>query len=209
MTLPDITLVIGIDFKTVQQLEVSHRTWKKFQPQLYSWPWICFYDGCCPAFTSHSLNDLVKRGVVPPQTRFVPWPQCIGGNSRAPKYEHQRDRMLSGHVWIPGLMVETPWYCKLDTDAIAQRESEWPKPEWFQQETLGPLGAFGQSPVVVAPGWTYSKGINFTDRLDDWSDKVPELAVRPRLNIPHEPDQLRVGPARWCSLNPFFFHPLP
>lgn len=192
MTLPEITLVIGIDFKTVQQLEVSHRTWKKFQSHMYRWPWICFYDGCCPAFTNHSLNDLVKREVVPEQTRFVPWPQCIGGNSRTPHYESQRERMLTGHIFVPALHVQTPYFCKLDTDAIAARECEWPKAEWFEN-----------LPQVVAPAWNYSKGQNFLGRLEEWGDKT-RMKEKPRLNIPFDPTHLRVPHKRWCSWNSFY-----
>jgi len=199
MTLPEITLVVGIDAKTVQQLEVSHRTWKRFQPKLYEWQWCVFYDGCSPAFTPYSLNDLVKRGVVPPQTRFVPWPDCLGLKKREIKYEHQRDRMLAGHVWIPGLMVETPWSLKIDTDALALGTSDnWPDPDWFKPDEQGRL------PSWICPRWTYTKGLQALPRIEAWGDSVPELAKFPRLNIPQEPDQLRVGHSRMCSWLSFY-----
>lgn len=192
MSLPEITLVIGIDFKTVQQLEVSHRTWKLHQSKLYQWPWVVFYDGCCPAFTNHSLNDLVKRGVVPEQTRFVPWPQCIGGNSRTPKFEHQRDRMLSGFCYVPAMHVQTPYWAKIDTDAIALRASDWPRAEWFEN-----------LPEIVAPGWNYTKGLNYLGILEEWGDKT-RLKEKPRLGIPFDPTHLRVPHKRWCSWNSFY-----
>lgn len=200
MTLPEITLVIGIDFKTVQQLEVSHRTWKKFQPQIYHWPWVVFYDGCCPAFTNHSLNDLVKRGVVPEQTRFVPWPDCLGLGKKETKYEHQRDRMLAGHVWVPALHVATPYYLKIDTDCLALGTSDnWPDPDWFKANENG------ATPSWICPKWNYTKGVRALERLENWGDSVPFIAGRPRLNIPQEhPEQLRVGHSRMCSWLSFY-----
>lgn len=204
--MPDITLVLGVDAKTLPQFDVSHRTWKLHQPKIWSWPWVVFYDGLIETMPI-MLQQRKDRGEIPQQAKVVPWPQCIGGNSRKPKYESQREKMLSGFAYVAAEFVETPWWAKIDTDAICHRASEWPNEEWFAPsgELAVALGVPHNpvSPVVVAPGWNYTKGINFLGRLEEWGDQT-YLIDYPRLNIPFDPTHLRVPHRRWCSWNSFY-----
>ena len=197
MSLPPITVVVGIDFKTLQQLEVSYRTWKLYQPQMYEWPWIVFSDGTSDFLSLHAQESMKNRGVVPFHAKFLRWPQCAG--LKKVKAESQREFMLAGHVWVPALHVETEWYCKIDTDALATRPAKWPEPGWFHPHTDD-----NRECVVVAPRWTYTKGIDFLKRLDDWGDTAKIVSDCGRMNIQCEPNQLRVGHPRWCSWNSFY-----
>ena len=195
--MPEITLVLGVDAKTLPQFEVSHRTWKLHQPKIWSWPWVVFYDSAiAETFVSMAVR-LVDGGIVPENTMFVAWPDnCLPVDANAPKYEHQREKMLSGFPYVAADFVRTPGWCKIDTDAICHRASDWPNEEWFK-----PLD--GPAPSVIAPGWGYTKGIDFLDRLEKWGDRTM-LGTLPRLNIPSEPGQLRVPHPRWCSWNSFY-----
>jgi hypothetical protein len=184
----DITLVLGIDAKTVEQLKVSWPTWLANRDSMWDWPWVVFYDR--DQLTCEAVLDLVDAMGKGPEVTLVPWPPpgCD------PPYDSQRERMLSGHVFVPATWVRTAWYMKLDTDALARPHPKWIDPEWFK---VSP----SYRPVYVAPRWGYTKGVGFLDRLEDWCDWVHGglEAPTPRLNIPHEPDQVRVGHARMCS----------
>ncbi len=195
--MPEITLVLGVDAKTLPQFEVSHRTWKLHQPKLWSWPWVVFFDGTIETMPM-MLATLQEREAFPRHAHFVAWPHCLGGNSRNPKYEHQRERMLSGFPYVAAEFVQTPWWCKLDTDAICHRASDWPRDEWFAPDE------FGIAPVTVAPSWHYSKGLGALDRLQEWGDTAGPLAAYPRPELPSLPNQMRVPHKRWCSWNSFY-----
>lgn len=189
-----ITVVVGVDAKTLPQLEVSHRTWKLHHPEMFDWPWVIFHD-----WTNCSIETgvyrMIDEGLLPKHSEIVGWPICLG-LKKQPKYESQRERMLSGHVWVPPRVVKTPWYLKIDTDAVCLRREEWPRKEWADC-----ADAASEAPSIIAPSWHYTKGVGFLDRLEDWGDKVLGL---PRLNIPHDPTHLRVPHPRWCSWLSFY-----
>ena len=207
--MPEVTLVLGVDAKTLPQFEVSHRTWKLHQPKIWSWPWVVFYDSAIAETFGSMAVRLVDGGVVPENTMFVAWPDnCLPVDAKAPKYEHQREKMLSGFPYVAADFVRTPWWCKIDTDAICHRASDWPQDEWFA--TLGlperngaDAGLPADLPKIVAPGWNYTKGQNFLGRLEEWGDHT-YLNDYTRLNIPFDPTHLRVPHRRWCSWNSFY-----
>lgn len=183
----DITLVLGIDAKTVEQLKASWPTWRRNRAEMWDWPWVVFYDQdqLDGAAVQDLLIDVIGKG---PEITFVPWPYPGIG---AAAYESQRERMLSGHVFVPADFVRTKWHMKLDTDALARPHKEWIDPTWFEGD-----------PAYVAPRWHYSKGVGFLDRLDVWGDELQKFSVKPmlpRLEIPHDPLALRVGHQRMCS----------
>jgi len=195
----NLTVVVGVDAKTLIQFEQSHRTWRLHHPWLFQIPWVVFFDG----EVENLKTAIHERRQFPEGTTFVSWPHCAykldGETLRKPKYESQREKMLSGHVYVPAMFVETDWHLKLDTDCVAQGPSpNWPDPEWFRQDD------FDRFPAWVAPKWFYTKGINALGRLEDWGDRVQALAQKPRLNIPFDPKAMRVGHPRMCSWCSFY-----
>lgn len=190
--LDQITVVVGVDAKTLPQFEVSHRTWKLHRPEMYSqMPWVVFYDGDNLSI-EHGVRRLMDDGGIPANAEVVAWPQCLG-LPRKPKYENQRDKMLSGHVWVPATAVQTPLAMKIDTDVLALGPSDWIDERWFAADSSGRL------PAWVAPRWGYSKGVNALGRLHAWTEIVPELAARPPLDIKFDPTHMRCPHERMCS----------
>lgn len=180
-----VTVVVGIDAKTIEQLAVSCETWRLHRPEMWRMPWVLFWD-----WTQLTRDDIegIRARLAVPNLRLVEWP-----NWGAPKsnYESQRECMLSGHVWVPGEHVETPWHAKIDTDTLALAPSDWLQDAWFADDPVkGP-------PVYCAPRWGYSKGFDVIGRLERWGDAA--LFKFPRLNIPFDPTHLRVPHARMCS----------
>lgn len=179
----DVTLVLGIDAKTVEQLKVSWPTWRRNRAELWDWPWVVFYDHS--QLRQESVVELVdgvmaKRGEV----TLVPWPYAD-----APEYESQREKMLTGHVFVPADWVRTPWHMKLDTDALARPHAKWIEPQWFTGVD-----------DYISPRWGYTKGHDFLGRLDRWAAQA-EVGVwrNPPPVTGFDPQALRVGHARMCS----------
>lgn len=179
MKLEDITLVLGVDAAHLEELRLVWPTWMRFKPELRSMPCVVFYDA--GQVGPDDLTFLNEH----PQVRFVTWD--------LPHAESQREKMLTGFVHVPAREVRTPWYLKLDTDAIATEEGEWIKPEWFEPDGNGEL------PVFVAPGWSYSKPRYILDVLDDWADREPAFAGTRRLNAPYSSESLIVRHPRIIS----------
>lgn len=165
MNLKDITLVIGIDRQHLEELRWSWPTWMKFKPELREMPALVFYD---PDEVNPSQAAFLNEH---PDLRFLPWRMAGARN--------QREEMITGFVHVPAREVTTPWYLKLDTDALATGPGEWIKPGWFSADDRGRL------PVFVSCSWHYSKPRYVIDLLDDWGDHVEALAGRPRLNLPY------------------------
>lgn len=179
MNLKDITLTLGIDRHHLEELRWSWPTWMKFKPELREMPALVFYD---PDETSPAQAAFLNEH---PNLRFIPWKMANARN--------QREEMISGFVHVPAREVQTPWYLKLDTDAIATGPGPWIKPEWFLPDSRGQL------PAYVSCKWHYSKPRYIIDLLDDWGDKTAPLSGHPRLDIPYSSDSRRVRHKRIIS----------
>jgi len=143
----DFTVVLGLDRGTLGYLDINIRSWQKFHPWLWERPWIAFYD---PDGEYGIQASDIRRVCLGAPVTCVPW---VGAKDT---YENQREKMLSGHVYVSRL-VRTEWFLKIDVDSIAIAEWDWPKDEWFDGD-----------PVLVGPSWGYwrSKGSKYT--LDEW-----------------------------------------
>ena len=183
MTLPSITLVVGTDAKYLPQLKVSSPTWRKNRPEMWSWPMVLFYDR--QQLSHQEMLDFVESELRHPLCQLVGWPPPTVDHTL---YESQRDRMLAGHVFVPARHVHTAYFMKLDCDAVARPHKQWIDPAWFEG-----------LPSIVAPRWGYTKGRNALPTLEAWADGIAEFVGTSRLNILQEPDQMRVGHARFCS----------
>jgi len=178
MNLNDITLVIAIDKRHLEELSYTWPTWMKFKPELRDMKKIIIYD--CKQLQLKDLNIFNGYDV-----RLIPW--HIDGVD-------QREKMLTSLVRIPAREVTTKWYLKLDVDTIATASGKWIKDEWFEPYN-------GKLPVYISHRWTFSKPANVLQVLDNWADKIDPLNKFPRLDIPFDPNSSRVTSKRiisWC-----------
>lgn len=161
--LSEITIVVGVDLKHLEELRRVWPTWMLHKPELREMPLLVFYD-----------QDQLDSGILGvfqdhPNVAITPWKMTHARN--------QREKMLSGFVHVPAREVKTPWYLKLDTDLVATGPGAWINEDWFNPNSKG------ESPVFVASSWGYSKPRYVIDLLDDWADTTATLAKYPRLNI--------------------------
>jgi hypothetical protein len=190
----DMTIVVGVDAKTILQLRLSIQTWKLHRPEMWQLPWLVFVDGLQldPAEVGTWLAD--DCGVR--KLTIVNWPP-----PGADPYESQREKMLSGHIFVPAMYVATKWHAKIDTDAVASRRADWMPADWFE-----PGDGISGLPAYIAPRWSYTKGVGFLPKLDRWGDEhvVASFRNKPALNISQFPEQVRVGHSRMCSWVSFY-----
>lgn len=174
MQLSDITLVIAIDSRHLEELQCTWPTWMKFKPEITSMRKIVIYDKNQVKFNK---LDIFNGHDI----RFIPWDM--------PNVD-QREKMLTSLVKIPATEVTTKWYLKLDVDTIATAPGKWIDDKWFETD-----------PVYIAQGWGFSKPADVLEKLDNWSDTIPDFNKFPRLDIPYDPKMSRVFSKRitsWC-----------
>lgn len=192
--LPDITLVLGVDQATLAQLKVSYRTWYKFHPYLWDWPWVIFYDW-------HQIEpaDISRVVHLPQGTRFHQWP--IG----LIEYPTRRAMMLTGWVYMPPLYVRTGWWMKLDCDAIAlERRDDWLDPQWFVD-----------SESYIGNRWGYTKAKGDLRTATEWAGALERfcegieggriISLMPhvngsRINVPRMASWLSFYRTDWTRL---------
>lgn len=145
------SVVVGLDKHTLKYFEVTNGTWFALYPDLARRPWVVFYD---PESVSEAEIDAafdvsgVKRNIT-----YVPWIGCG-------EYETQREKMLSGHVYISHA-VETEYFLKIDADAIACEVGPWPRAEWFEGD-----------PVLAGPTWGYTRAKGDNRDLFEWVEEL-------------------------------------
>lgn len=194
----DFTVCLGVDEKTLRQLEFSMPTWRRHKPSLFRRRFLVFYD---------------RASVYPEQVRLVmgsgvsyelvewPPPDVSYRDTSSDKWGNaQRAKMLSGFVHVPAKYVTTPYWLKIDTDVMAESEDNWVHDSWFG-------GAV--RPAIIAPAWNFTKPPDQMLKLDEWvaafAADMPELAIEPPLDIrPTDPSADRVGHRRICSWCAFF-----
>lgn len=152
----DITVCVGVDSETIKQLAISLPTWKRYRPQMWDMQWLVFYDSQSGVVWPATQLDL-------PPHRVIAWPPL------PVHYETQREKMVSGHVFVPGLYAQTKWSMKVDTDAIATREDDWLKDEWFDCDDAGRWNR------IIAPAWGYSKSKGGGGDITAWATKLEQF----------------------------------
>lgn len=198
--IPDFTVVLGIDQKTIEYLRLVWPLWRKHKPSLLNRQFLIFINGVTREQVLdilYSPEDLVEEAR---RIGFVEWPppgvQYIRENPT--KWtQPQRAMMLAGFVHVPAVHVRTPYWFKIDVDSFPTGQDRWIDPEWFDG-----------FPSIIAPGWNYTKPADQMLRLDDWVARHKE---HPTMNLFRgtEPLNLRPNPdsdlvrhpriASWCS----------
>lgn len=176
------TTVVGIDESHLSQFKLVWPTWRKYRPEICSQPLLLICDG------SHSHKEWKNR------LSFLDHPNYSIKLWELPGVS-QREKMLSGLVFGVAHHVRTPWYLKLDTDAVATAAGDWIQGNWFE------VNGEGRLPVFVASPWGYTKPPDAIERLDKWGNTVPELARHRELQLHPEPNSKLVRHSRvtsWC-----------
>lgn len=156
----EFTTCLAVDGLHVKELEESWKSWRIFKPEIMDNPLLIICDGSVMqwenrlSFIDHTDWDL------------IPWEPEI-------TYESQREKMLTALTLLPGRCVETEWFLKLDTDAVATGRADWIEREWFDLV-----------PTFISNPWGYTKPADAIDRLDDWGD-TNALSSYKRLNLPY------------------------
>ena len=174
-----ITLVLGLDAVHLEELRWVWPTWELCKPEIMRMRLIVFYDAL--QIVPEAVTFLNRH----PRIRWIPWEMRDARD--------QREKMLTGYIHVPARYVETPWYLKLDTDAVATGPGEWLKAEWMEPNWKGRHAAF------VSSAWSYSKPQFVIELLDDWGDKIRGISRFPRLNLPYSPTSERVRHHRIIS----------
>lgn len=197
-TVPDYTIVIGVDAKHLLQLSWTLPTWRRHKPSLFDHPIVIFYDREDEAVNGRLIREVVDH----PDLTVYPWPPkgVVLKDADADKWTNsQRYKMLAGYVHVPAAHVWTPYWLKLDTDAIAMGQDNWINPEWFKNDTafIGPKWNFTRPPdqMMVLDKWV-ERNKHCVDMIF-WSNKSP-------LNLVPQPDSDRLGHRRACSWCAFF-----
>jgi len=172
MSIPDFTVVLGIDDKHLDQLAWVWPTWRRYKPSTFDRPVIVFYDKA--SVTKRKIIDLLGTSI-----NLVAWPPdgvVFSGDGSDKWNNPQRHKMLTGFVYAAARFVETPYFLKLDTDVVAIGNDDWIKSEWFDG-----------SPTIISHKWGFSRPPDLMVRLDDWvaqhKNKLPELAIKKPLNL--------------------------
>lgn len=154
------TVVIAVDNKHLDELQVSLPTWIKFKG-FDKYPFIVIYD----VDQIHPADDrfeIFKNLNV----------EYVGWRSMMDAYQTQREKMLTALTVLPGKLVKTPWYLKIDTDCVATDNQKWFDESWLKKDY-----------VFITNKWGSTKPANAIELLDKWAiDKFP--GIKP-LNIPY------------------------
>ena len=192
----DVTVVVGVDKRTIQQLLISYRTWQKHRPEMWRMPWLVFYDWSQPnGLHGDDVRHVIRHQLGLRNAHILRWPNPL--NSDYPLYANQREKMLSGFVWVPPRHIETRWFVKIDTDVIALRPM--PMHDWLKAEWLAAYNKEGDHYCWIGSPWGYTKPAHQPYDFDNWADTVSGLKDFPRLNIPWDSHCKRCPHPRMCS----------
>ena len=161
----DFTTVVAVDQQHAAELERVWPSWRDLKPELLERPILLLADerlGLAAAKRLAAAREHPACAVAVVPDDKPDW--------------SQRERMLAALTLMAPWLVHTEWLLKIDTDAHATAAGDWI-----------PVGIDGTPCVLCASPWGYTKPADAIQRLDDWGDTVPELAGRPRLNLPFDP----------------------
>lgn len=190
--IPNYTTIVGVDARHLRQLAVTWPTWRKNKPSLLAHPLIVFYD-----WRQVKACDVVAV-VDHPSMRLCMWPPTgvtFSGDDKTKWTNPQRHKMLAGFVHAPAHFVETEYFLKLDTDAIATGMDDWIDPSWFVNNS-----------AIVCHPWGFTRPPELMVWLDQWvadnADTLPQFMGTKPLDLLPKPGWDRVRHPRiisWCA----------
>ena len=136
---PDITLVTAVTEEYLPILKLTYKTWD-LKSCLKNAPILIFSHGLS---SKHDFDFLKPRNY-----RIVDWDM--------PKYDSQRELMLSSFVLGSAKYVETPYWMKLDSDSFFHNDNPLFEKEDFDYD-------------LVAPSWGVSR-TEFIIAMDKWAE---------------------------------------
>lgn len=197
--IPDYTVVLGVDeghldhFKTVIPNWVRHKR-RTFERR----PLVVFVDCNGNPWMIHEVLRVLSEHPIFGNTVVREWPtssliQYQDDESAGRFGKAQRAKMLAGFVHIPARFVGTPYWLKLDLDAVASGQEDWIDPAWFEK-----------NPSIIASAWSYTKPPDQMVRLDEWASglEVKELQETQPLNLIPQPGASSLPHQRiisWCA----------
>ncbi len=214
MKLTDITVLVAVDADYLDKFMAVYRTWLRFKPEINQMPMVIMVDDALvgPRDPNATAEDVIGHALETPIGRSllsIQMARAIRGSLEAgnasrfppidvvpwamPEAETQREKMLTSLVWGAAEHVKTPWYLKIDADAVATRSCEWIKDSWFLPDRTG------REPVFITNSWGYTKPATFLDSLDEWAETVPELASGRKLPRTLSDDKTRAYHKRIIS----------
>lgn len=205
--IPDYTVVIGVDDAHTSELRLALPNWKKYRPSLFERPWVIFHDVTEGPLSTELRNLVLSYGIE--NISWAGWPYSneqgkpitYTGDRTIGRFGNpQREKMLSGFVYVPVTLVATRYWLKLDLDVVATKsegsKDGWIDPKWFEND-----------PAVIASPWGYSKPPDTVLRLDgwvnsNWSSLQQGFSESKPLNFRPEPGSSLVRHPRitsWCG----------
>ena len=170
--LSDITLVVALDKPHFTEFKSVFPTWLKFHPEIARMKKIFLCDG--KVMSSDAWKSSLTAFNTNSDIDVVP---LVNGP------EDQREAMLGLFVVRAPERVTTPYWMKIDTDAVCTGPSELIKQEWFHGD-----------PAIIAPGWGYTKPIGHIRKLDKWAEEVTGLNMYHKpLNLNQCETSMRMG----------------
>jgi hypothetical protein len=191
--IPDFTTVTGVDAKHLRQLAMVWPTWKRHKHSTIGVnPMVIFYE------REQVRPEQVRAICDHPRLTVCPWPPEgveFSGDDASKWTNRQRHKMLAGFVYVPAIAVETPYWLKLDTDAVATGQEDWIDPTWFEG-----------NPAIVSHPWGFTRPPNQMLQLDDWVGKhyerMPLFHGTQPLKLAPKPGEDRLNHKRigsWCA----------
>lgn len=154
------TTVIGIDEEHYDEWLIARESFERVAPEVLSKVLFLVDEGFTPGRQGQERWDELAKGVGDFQVEIVPQDDSMT----------QRERMLTALTVMPHKYVDTPWFLKLDTDAVAV--SPLVIPEQVRENKV----------VLAAPKWGYTKPPSAMKALEEWAMIQPEfLGQRKRL----------------------------
>ncbi|MCI0534287.1 MAG: hypothetical protein L0Z50_03560 [Verrucomicrobiales bacterium] len=172
--LPEVTLVTAVDWAN---LDTFRWTWK-------SWMLMRAWLRTMPALVIHEPDDKLAEQLQ----------SIVGGQSAVhliPEAPNNaltgRDRWSHAYLRVPAEHARTPWYLRLEPEAVAREPARWLLPEWFSSDSRGQILAF------VSHVWGYTRPASALARLDAWGDRIAGLKNHSPLNLPVQGGESRLN----------------
>ena len=184
-----VTIVVALDAKTYPFFLRSLPVWVTLQTELFRCPWVIMFDRNWLGGYDHVgfVARHMARHFGTPSIMVREWPP----EPMPPDtYANQRDKMLTSFVMGAPLDVTTPWWIKIDVDALPHDRKPWFDDAWIADEA---------EHVLVGARWGYTKPPEQMPTLERWADGVVGLREHARLGLVATPGENKLKHPRIAS----------